>query len=258
MLPVAAVFAAALVVAPPPSQFDITKFGAEPGGTVLCTSALAKAVAAAAKAPPAEVVVPAGRFLTGAFGLASGVKLRLEAGAVLLASTKQEDYPASGWPSPMQGWNWDPALVDVANATDTGIVGPGTIDGQQEKWVQGFDRENNFLTPITWNKIHGCKGECRPKLVRFTDCKRVTVTGVRLINSPDWTQLYRRCDDVTLQGIIVLGSQQWGNNDGVDFESGSNIRVLDSYIQTGDDEVLMLTQAEALRLEGNEAFGKKA
>ena len=67
------------------------------------------------------------------------------------------------------------------------------------------------------------------------DCQRVTITGISLINSPDWTQLYRRCDDVTLQGITVTGDQRWGNNDGVDFESGSRIRVLDSYFRTGDD-----------------------
>ena len=189
MLTVAAL---AVLAAAPLKQFDITKFGAQPDGQTLCTGALMEAVSTAAKAAPAEVFVPAGRFLTGAFGLASGVKLRLDAGAVLLASTKQEDYPATGWPSRMQGWNWDPALVDVANATDTGIVGSGTIDGQQQKWVKGFDPKNNFLTPITWSNVNGCRGECRPKLVRFTDCKRVTVSGVSLVNSPDWTPLRRR------------------------------------------------------------------
>ena len=86
--------------------------------------------------------------------------------------------------------------------------------------------------------INGCVGECRPKLVRFTDCNHVTVTGVTLRNSPDWTQLYRRCNDVLLRDITVLGSQLWGNNDGVDFESGERIRVLDSTFITGDDGIV--------------------
>ena len=51
----------------------------------------------------------------------------------------------------------------------------------------------------------------------------------------DWTQLYRRCNDVLLQNIKVFGSQLWGNNDGVDFESGERIRVLDSTFIMGDD-----------------------
>ena len=29
----------------------------------------------------------------------------------------------------------------------------------------------------------------------------------------DWTQLYRRCNDVLLQNIKVFGSQLWGNNE---------------------------------------------
>ena len=200
---------------PAVQQFDITKYGCKDGGAAVCTTAIKQAVAAAAAAPPAEVLVPAGRFLTGAFGLATGAKLRLAKGAVLLASTKQKDYPAANWPSPLQGWDWDPALLDTANATDTGIVGEGAIDEQQEKWVAGYDPKNNFLQPITWSGVNGCQGECRPKLVRFTDCSRVTITGVTLRNSPDWTELYRRCSHVLLQGLTVTGSQQWGNNDGV-------------------------------------------
>jgi len=210
---------------------------------VLCTTAIVEAVTNAANAyrttgQPAEVVVTAGNFLTGAFSLDTGVTLRLDAGAVLLASTKVEDYPTSGWRSRSQGWNWDPALVDTANCTDTGIVGEGVIDGQQSKWVAGYDAKNNFLKPITWAGVNGCVGECRPKLVRFTDCTRIKVTGVTLRNSPDWTQLYRRCFDVLLQRLTVTGSQQWGNNDGVDFESGGRIQVLDSYFKTGDDGIV--------------------
>ncbi len=222
------------------AQFDITHYGAKPGGSKgpVCTAAIHAAVAAAAKAAPAEVVVPEGTFLTGSFGLASGVKLRLNKGAVLLGSTQAKDYPTAGWRSPMQGWNWDPALIDVANATDTGIVGEGAIDGQQMLWVKGYDPKNNFLQPIVWEKVNGCQGECRPKLVRFTDCNRVSIIGVTLRNSPDWTQLYRRCVNVLLQGITVTGSQLWGNNDGVDFESGAGIKVLDSYFRTGDDGIV--------------------
>ena len=66
------VAALAVLAAAPLKQFDITKFGAQPDGQTLCTGALMEAVSTAAKAAPAEVFVPAGRFLTGAFGLASG------------------------------------------------------------------------------------------------------------------------------------------------------------------------------------------
>ena len=48
---------------------------------------------------------------------------------VLLAATTTDAYPAAGW-------NWDPALLDTHNASRTGIVGEGTIDGQARGIVE--------------------------------------------------------------------------------------------------------------------------
>ena len=286
---------AALLLATPlgaaaaaPPRFVITKFGAKPDGATLCTAAIAKAVGAASAAvaaagptATAEVVVPRGRFLSGAFALATGVYLRLESGAVLLAATTTNAYPAAGW-------NWDPALLDTHNASRTGIVGEGTIDGQapglpgwvgHSPWIDHYDSTNNFLVAKTWSKVNGCQGECRPKLVRFTDCEHVTVSGVTLQNSPvrltlsaarllprslthgacrtgrsfiaaattcccrTSRSLVRSCG-ATLTETPMIGHycdhnlhapDRWGNNDGVDFESGERIRVLDSTFIMGDD-----------------------
>ena len=108
-----------------------------------------------ARLVPAEVLVPNGTFLTGAFSLASGVALRLGKGAILRASTNVTDYP-------FKWWNWDPALVDTRNATLTGVVGEGTIDGQAPGpyWSTGFDPVKNYFIPRTWTGI-GPGGGCR-------------------------------------------------------------------------------------------------
>merc|ERR1719253_1322212 len=167
--------------------FNIVDYGAVEGGNVVSTDAIQKAVkAAAALGEEAEVVVPEGVFLSGSFSLASSVYLNMQKGSVLLASAALQDYPE-------EGWDWDPAFIDTANATATGIIGSGVIDGQAlPLWVDHYNASRGFV-PITWEGVYGCiGGECRPKLVRFTDCNHVTVNGVRLTNSPDWTLLYRR------------------------------------------------------------------
>ena len=170
-------------------SFNILDFGAVPGGVALCTAALQAAVAAASAASPAEVLVPSGTFLSGSFALASGVVLRLARGALLLASAALADYPAAGF-------DWDPALIDTHNATGTGVVGEGTVDGQAPPstaphamahggaagvcqylqalplWVDHYDPARGWV-PRTWAGEHGCVGECRPKLLRFTDCAHV-------------------------------------------------------------------------------------
>ena len=61
-------------------------------------------------------------------------------------STNLEDYPTQNWTSP-GGVELDPALIDTANCSNTGIIGAG-IDGQQPKWVQVDPHGPPFLNHI--------------------------------------------------------------------------------------------------------------
>jgi hypothetical protein len=51
----------------PDRDFDITRYGAQSGGVVDCTTAIRAAIDACSSAGGGRVVVPAGRFLTGPF-----------------------------------------------------------------------------------------------------------------------------------------------------------------------------------------------
>ena len=73
--------------------FDIRAYGATRGGAVSCTQAFADAIAACAAAGGGRVLVPAGRWLTGAIRLLSRVELHLEADATILFSTDPAHYP---------------------------------------------------------------------------------------------------------------------------------------------------------------------
>jgi len=76
----------------PDRDFTITDFGAVPGGEIPCTEALRRAVEACHEAGGGRVVVPEGRFLTGAIHLKSNVNLHISQGAVLLFSQNPRDY----------------------------------------------------------------------------------------------------------------------------------------------------------------------
>jgi polygalacturonase len=277
---ITALFAAASAPNNGSCSFDVRAFGAVGDGVTLATQAIEAAVAAAEASVAdgtcsialggAEVLVSGGGvYLTGAFSLATGVVLHLDGtNTTLLGSTDVRDYPDE-W------WDWDPALVDTHGASHTGIVGNGAIDGQAPGpyWSTGFDPSRAYFVPRTWKGLGpapGCVGECRPKLVRFTDCQHVRVEGapwgsssrkssssgstrpgnsgnggsgdgrvdpdmLQLRSSPDWTMLFRRCADVALRRLNVTGDSRWPNNDGVDFESASDIVVEDCLFSTGDD-----------------------
>src|SRR3989442_449314 len=67
----------------PARDFDITEYGAVADGTTDCTKAFADAIAACNKAGGGRVIVPAGKFLTGAIHLKSDVNLHVAKGATV-------------------------------------------------------------------------------------------------------------------------------------------------------------------------------
>ena len=113
----------------PDRVFDITKFGARADGT-LNTSAIARAIAACAKAGGGRVLVPAGTFLTGAIHLKSNVELHVSEGATLMFDTNPASYPMvfTRWEG-MELMNYSP-LIYARSEKNIAITGKGTLDGQ--------------------------------------------------------------------------------------------------------------------------------
>lgn len=217
---------------PTANRFAVTDFGGVGDGATINTAAFARAVAAAGAAPGGGYVVvpstPGGsRFVSGLINLTSNVFLEVEAGASVLASTRITDYPVRTW-----------TLLYADGAENVGVLGPGTVDGQAvPAWVDYYDPVQNKLMPKTWAGQQGCQGECRVRLLEFTDCRRVLVANVSLTNSPDWTQHYLNCEDVTLDTVRITGNPRWPNNDAFDPDSSRRVRIANSYLDTGDDGI---------------------
>lgn len=75
------------------ATYDVLHFGAIPDGTVLNTRSLQNALDACERKGGGRVLIPAGRYLTGALNLHSNIDLHLEQGATLLFSENPDDYP---------------------------------------------------------------------------------------------------------------------------------------------------------------------
>src|SRR5580765_2083405 len=75
------------------ATFNVRDFGAVGDGQHKDTAAFAKAVTAATKAGGGTILVPPGKYLTGAVELQSHTTLDVESGATLLGSPDPADYP---------------------------------------------------------------------------------------------------------------------------------------------------------------------
>jgi polygalacturonase len=209
--------------------YNIRDYGAVGDGKTLDTAALQKAVDTAAAAGGGVVHLPAGKFLTGPFSLASGINLELEKDAVILISDDQASYPQN------KGRYVD--AITASDAHDIKITGQGTIDGQGQKWWDAFRADE--------------KMPHRPYLIKLTNCERVEVSGVSIVNSPMFHLVPQACTDVDIHDITIHAPADAPNTDGID-PSGWNFKITHCHIDTGDDDIAI--KPGRGRMPGNKNF----
>ena len=201
-------------------DFVITSYGAKKGSKTPCTAAIQQAIDECHKAGGGRVVVPKGKFVTGAIVLKSGVTLHVEQGAKLLGSTNPAHYVLSkGRP----GVTITSQLIFAANAVNIGITGSGTIDGQGK----------NFT-----DEACNAHGITRPMLIRFDTCKGITVSGVTMRNSAVWMQHYYACENMTIKDIKVYNHCN-NCNDGMDINGCRNVTVSGAVVDADDDGICL-------------------
>ena len=198
----------------PHATFNVTNYGAIGDGKTMNTSAIQKTIDTASAGGGGTVLIPAGKFLTGPFTLASSINLHLVKNATILISDDLANYPSA------KGRYQD--SITAGGAQDLEISGEGTIDGQGNAWWTAF-RADKSMTH-------------RPCLIKLSNCTRVWVHGVTLCNSPMFHLVPQNCTDVTIQGITIQAPANAPNTDGID-PSGWNFLITDCTIDTGDDNI---------------------
>jgi len=115
-------------------QWSIADAGAVAEDVGATTQAFSHAIQACAQAGGGRVLVPPGRWLTGAIRLRSGVELHVAEGATLVFSTDPAHYPlvATRWEG-VELINYSP-LVFADGERDVAITGRGVLEGQGEAW----------------------------------------------------------------------------------------------------------------------------
>ncbi len=236
----------------PARDFVITSYGAKGDGTTDCTGAIRQAVTACAAAGGGRVVVPPGRFLTGAVHLASGVNLHVSSGATLAFHTDPVRYlPAvltrfEG----MELMGYSP-LIYAYGVQNVAVTGAGTLDGQASDdnwwaWKGGKGRPlpnqqaaRDALmvameagVPVA-KRVFAEGSYLRPQFIQFYRSRNVLIEGVTILNSPMWEVHPVECVNVTVRGLTIR--THGPNNDGCDPESCRDVLIERCLFDTGDD-----------------------
>lgn len=190
-----------------------------------------------------KVTVPRGTYNVGSLQLKSGVELHLNKGAVILGSTRSEDYDT--FPEEVCSIRPEDSgkvLIYAYDASNIAITGPGVVDGQGPAFfdttaTEDFGSGDGVVfypkPPVE-----------RPRMVQFVRCNGIRLQGVTFKDSPCWTMFIRFCQDIDIQGITVTADQRMINNDGIDFDGCSHVRVSDSDFKTCDDCLILRAMRE--------------
>jgi hypothetical protein len=209
----------------PYRQFDVRAFGAVGDGVTNDRAAIQRAVDSCAVTGGTVLFTP-GTYLTGSIDLASNVELYVQQGATILGSTHLSDY-AEHTPD-LRSYNdlfLKHSLFYAERKTNVSLRGEGTIDGQ-----------GTAFPVVTRQKPDRYRN--RPFMIRFVECRNVTVSGLTLRNSAMWMQHYLACEDLTIRGIRVWNHANQ-NNDMIDIDGCSNVVVADCIGDTEDDAITL-------------------
>ena len=261
---------AAAQVTPAPVQIpdntvNIKDFGAVADGSALNTKAFEKAISALNKKGGGHLVVPEGLYLTGPISLKDCIDLHLERGAVVLFSPDKTLYLKDGSVKPG---------ISASKRHDVSISGEGIIDGNGSFWRPV---KRSKVSDVEWKDYLSKGGEVtedgslwyaynlvgqeniaadarsqerlRTHLVRFTDCRRVSVTGVTIQNSPKFHLVPSRCEDVVFEGVTVRCPWNAQNGDGIDIMQCRRVVVRHCTVDVGDDGICMKGGAGAKALK---------
>jgi polygalacturonase len=236
----------------PDRTFDVTRYGAKPDGAVDCTGAFRAAIAACRDAGGGRVIVPRGRFLTGAIRLRSKVDLHLDDEATIAFSRDPNAYLPVVLTryEGVEVMNYTP-FIYALDETDVAITGRGTLDGQADEghwwnWRGAGTARNAPMTPARTRlfemsdrgvaverRVFGEGPFLRPNFIQPYRCRNVLVEGVTVVNSPMWEIHPVLCENVIVRGVTVRSHGP--NNDGCDPESCRDVLIENCSFDTGDD-----------------------
>ena len=219
------------------TQYVITDHGVSNDSTTVQTEAIQAVIDKAAADGGGVIVIPEGTFLSGSIFFRQGTHLYLAEGAKLKGSDFIGDFALADTRMEGQNLKYFLALVNAQGLDGFTISGPGTIDGNGERYWRSFWLRRQYNRQCTNLE------EMRPRLVFLEDCRNVTISDVHLMNSPFWTCHMYHCERVKALGTYTHapsdGPVKAPSCDAFDIDVCTDVLIHGCYIDVNDDAVAL-------------------
>ncbi|KAK4477379.1 hypothetical protein RD792_016600 [Penstemon davidsonii] len=133
-------------------------------------------------------------------------------------------------PPNISGWKGIGVQWILFSGFSNGITirGNGVIDGRGNAW---------------WGKSGNA-----PHAIRIAKSNKVTVTGIKIQNSPRMHIFFEECQQVTIFGLTIASPQESPNTDGIHITHSQHVEIYNSTIGCGDDCVSIQTESSDVRI----------
>jgi|SaaInlStandDraft_1057018.scaffolds.fasta_scaffold14159_2 polygalacturonase len=185
-----------------------------------------------------RISLMAGEYVSTTLMLRNGIDLHLERGAVLKAHTILKDYPEVG----LAASNKDQSrqhLIVAWEVDGVSISGDGIIDGQDQAfWEPCQKKEDRPYGIFRYLVIDNPRNRPSP-LVQIVKSSRVSIRDVTITSPPGWGLHIFESEDVSIQGITVIGDPYGPNTDGIGINASRRVKVHGCRVDTGDDAIIV-------------------
>ncbi len=198
----------------PPSTYNVITFGAKANEKFKDTQAIQKAIETCHRNGGGTVYFPSGTYVSGSLHLKSNVALFLDHGAIIKASTNNDDfdpYETLDFPNDADHETsfFHYSLIWGENVERVAILGTGIIDGNRSK-----------------------RGG--PKPIALKQCQQVTIKDITILNAPNYAISLLGTDYVNIDGVNIFN----GYCDGIDPDGCKYVRIANCQIETWDDAIV--------------------
>src|SRR5688572_19527314 len=253
-------FVASISLSQTSAFYNVRSFGAKGDGKALDSDAVNKTIDAAVAKGGGTVFFPAGTYLCFSIRLKSNITIYLDNGATILAADPAvhkgrydqwepnefdmyHDFGHSHWKNSLM---WGIGIENFA------IIGQGRIDGQGLSRRSPGPRRPRSVgeTPTSMANNVSPLGETSPlsemdglgtKAIALKLSRNVTLKDFTIFRAGHFALLATGVDNLTIDNLRVDT-----NRDGFDIDACRNVRISNSFVNTPNDDAIVLKSSFAL------------
>jgi len=256
--------------------FNIADYGAKKDGSAPATEAFRQAIQAAKATGGGTIYVPPGKYTSGPIELFSNMTLDIDAGARVEFPVAELPFTKGRYlgvetlsPMPLIGGTG----VENVTVTGRGILTTGDYEawrkaypaayqeylklhkgvistGGSEAFSANGPRWDHLLKvleaghPVSEEEYRLAAAELRPSFICFMNAKNVLVEDVRIIGAPMFVVHLLYTENATVRNVMIQ-TYPGPHANAIVADSSRFVHISDSYIDTGDDGIVLKSGKDA-------------